>query len=187
MMGISVREKTGEEIEAKLNTMDTGLNKIAYLESALKTDLTYDVKRLIWEKLVELYEARGMFDKAGRAMKGKVGVEVSLKDKIESYLTAGELYAKSGKLEDAEEMFLRAYRGAKGEEKLKIKLAMKNIFLVNARELEKKGKKIGAVKYYEKLIKMSLNELEKAEIKEKLVEGYRALGRFKDATLLEGF
>jgi len=186
MMGISIREKSVEEIEAKLVGMTTDLNQIAYLESALKADLTYDVKRFIWDKLVELYEARGMFDKAGRAMQGKAGVEVSFKDKIESYLSAGELYAKAKKLEDAEEMFLRAYRNAKGDEKLRIKLAMKNIFLVSAHDLEKKGKRLGAVKYYEKLIKMPLDELEKKEIKEKLVGGYRALGRFKDAELVGG-
>ncbi len=183
---VRVLEKSREEIEAKLNTMQTDFNKIVYLESALREDLTYEVKRWIWGVLAELCETQGMFEKAARAMQNKAGIDISFKDKIEAYLSAGELYARAGKVEDAEGMFLKAYRNADNEQKLRIKLAMKNIFLVSAQELEKKGKPFAAVKYYEHLIKMPLDEVEKGEIKDKLLEGYRRLGRFKDAKLLEG-
>ena len=183
-MVIRIKEKTLEEIEAKVNNMFTVLNKIAYLESALKENFSYKIKRFIWEKLVELYEERGMYEKAGKAMSNKAGIDFSFLEKIESYLRAAELYSKAGKIEDAEEMFIRALKDASIEQEQKIRLAMKNIFLINAAELEKKDKRVAASKFYERLIKMHLDELEKSEIKEKLVAIYKSLGKFREMKLL---
>lgn len=185
-MVIQVKEKTIEEIENKLSNIATDLNKIAYLESVLKGNFTFEVKRFIWDKLVEFYEERGMFEKAARAISAKAGIDISFREKIESYLKAGELYAKAGKIKDAEEMFIRASREANIEQKQKIKLARKNIYLVSARELEKKGKRANALKFYEKLIKINLDDLEKKEVKEKLISTYKILGKFREAELVEG-
>ncbi len=185
-MVIHVKEKTVEEIEAKLSQMNTDLNKIAYLESVLKSDFTFEIKRFILEKLAELYEERAMFGKSAKAMSLKAGIEISFREKIESYMKAGELYAKSGKIEDAEKMFISALRDSNIEQKQKIKLARKNIYLVSAHALEKKGKRVNALKFYERLIKMKLDDLEKKEIKEKLISTYKSLGKFRDVRLLEG-
>lgn len=186
-MGIQVRETTIEEIEFKLNEMLTPLNKIAYLESALlESGFSFEIKRFIWNKLAELYEERKMYERAGKAIANKAGVDVARADKIESYLKAGEYFAKAGHVDEADDMFVRASRDGGESDKAKVRLARKNIFLVNAQELEKQGKRVSAVKFYEKLIKMSLPDIEKQEIKNKLIEIYRATGRFKDAELLEG-
>ena len=61
-----------------------------------------------------------------------------------------------------------------------------NVYLISAQELERKGKKASAVKFYEKLIKMNLEDVEKLEIKHKLLDTYNALGKFREARLLEG-
>ncbi len=46
-MVVQVREKTIEEIEEKLTEMSTALNKISYLESALKAvDFSFEIKRI---------------------------------------------------------------------------------------------------------------------------------------------
>lgn len=185
-MVIQVKEKTIREIEEKFNQMNTDLNKISYLESVLKKDFMFEIKRFVLDKLTELYEERRMFEKAAKATAFKAGIDISFREKIESYLKAGELYAKTGKIKDAEEMFIRASREANIGQKQKIRLAMKNIFLVNAQELEKKGKKVGSLKFYERLIKMNLDDLEKKEIKEKLISIYKALGKFREAELVEG-
>jgi len=185
-MGIQIRERTIDEIEAKIGFMTTSLNKIAYLESALKEGFTFDIKQKLWKILAGLYEERRMFDKAGKAMMNKAVIDFTFRDKIESYLAAAELYAKAGRVEDSEDMFTRATRDATEEQKLKIRLARKNIYFVSARDLEKRFKKASALKFYELLIKMPLDEIEKNEVKEKLILTYRALGRFNDARLLEG-
>jgi len=119
-------------------------------------------------------------------MANKAGMEITFRDKIESYLAAAELYAKVGRVDDADEMFIRATRDANIEQKARIKLARKNIYLVSAQRLEKKGKKASAAKFYEKLVKMNLDNEEKNEIKEKLISTYNALGLFREAKLLEG-
>lgn len=186
-MAINVREKTIDEIEARLIGMTTDLNKIAYLESALReSGFTFEIKRFVWGVLSDLYEDRKMFDKAAKVMSNKAGSEISFREKIDSYLRAAELYAKAGKVEDTDDMFVRALRNASDEQKAQIKLARKNILIVNAQVLEKKGKRASAAKFYERLIKMNLDEIEKNQIKNKLIDTYKALGKFREAKLLEG-
>lgn len=187
-MVIQVREETIEEIEKKLEEMSTTLNKINYLESVLKvTSFSFEIKRFLWSKLSGLYEERKMFDRAAKAMANKAGIEVSFRDKIDSYITAAELFSRVGKVDDAEDMFVRAGRDANSEQKMKVKLARKNVYLISAHELERKGKRASAAKFYERLIKMNLEDVEKVEIKEKLLSTYKALGMFREAKLLEGF
>ena len=186
-MVIQVRERTIEEIEDKLSEMNTDLNKIGYLESALKAmSFSFEIKRFLWGELSKLYEGRKMFDRAAKAMANKAGVEVMSKEKVDSFITAAELYARVGKVDEADDMFLRATRDGNDEQKRAIKLARKNVYLVSAQELERKGKKAHAAKFYEKLIKMNLEDVEKLEIKHKLLDTYTALGKFREARLLEG-
>ena len=186
-MAVQVKERTIEEIEDRLNTMSTPLNKIVYLESALKEgNFSFEIKRFLLDTLSKLYEERKMFGKAAEAMANKAGIEISSREKMESYLASAEFFAKVGRIEDAENMFVRALRTAKPEQKARIKLARKNIYLASAKELESKGKKASAVKFYEKLIKMNLEDIEKEEIRETLLKTYRALGLFREAELLEG-
>jgi len=186
-MAIQVRERTIEEIQDKLGEMSTALNKIGYLESALNiSGFNFEVKRFLWAELSRLYEERKMFERSARAMANKAGMEITFRDKIDSYVTAAELFARIGKVDDADDMFVRASRDANTEQKSKVRLARKNIYSVSAKELETKGKKASAVKFYEKLIKMNLDESEKAEIKMKLLTTYKALGMFREAKLLAG-
>ena len=186
-MAVQVRERTIEEFEAKLAEMNTDLNKISYLESALKaTSFSFEIKRFLWGKLAALYSDRKMFERAAKAMSNKAAMEITSRDKVDSYVTAAELYARIGKIDDADEMFTRATRDAGGEQVMKVRLARKNIYSVFAKELEAKGKRASAVKFYEKLIKMKLDDVEKALIKEKLVSSYKALGMFREAKLIEG-
>jgi len=186
-MGIPIREHTIEQMQSRLDSMNTALNKINYLESALgTTGFSFEIKRFIWDKLTELYTERKMFERAARSMANKAGVEVSSKEKIDSYVTAAELYSKAGKVEDADSMFMKAIKDVTPENKAKVVLARKNIYLTLAQELENKGRKASTIKFYEKLIKMNLEEFEKNEIKTKLINIYKALGMFRESKLLEG-
>jgi len=186
-MAIQVRESTIEEIEERLMEMQTDLNKINYLESASKVaGFSFEIKRFFWAELARLYEGRKMYEKAAKAISNKAAAEVTFKDKIDSYVTAAELYSRLGKVDAADDMFVRAMRDANVEQKAKVRLARKNVFSVSASELERAGKKGSAVKFYEKLIKMRIDDSEKVEIKAKLMKTYKALGMFREAKLLEG-
>lgn len=184
-MVIQVRERSIEEMEIKLGSMNTALNRIVYLESALKVvSGDFEVKRFIWGELAKLYEERGMFERAGRALANLAGLEAMFKERMDSYVMAAELFCRVGKIEDADQMFVLAIRDAIGEDRRKVKLARKNVYLNAASGLEKKGKRASAVKFYEKLVKMKLDEVEKNEILEKLRVSYNALGMFREARLL---
>jgi tetratricopeptide (TPR) repeat protein len=186
-MAISVREKNIEEIKERLLGIQTSFNKIIYLESALREKgFTFEIKRFIYNELANLYSEKKMFEKAAKAMSNKAGIEITSKEKINSYINAADFFSKAGNVDDADEMFVWASRSANAEQKSGINLAKKNIYLICAHELEKKGKKATAVKFYEKLIKTDLDEVEKKEIKDKLISTYNALGHFREARLLEG-
>ena len=187
-MDIPIREHTLEAIEDRLNSMNTALNKINYLESALTTPgFSFELKRFLWGRLSELYIERKMFERAAKAMSNKAAVDVEPKERINSYIDAAEYYSKAGKVRDADEMFSRAIRDANPEAKTMIKLARKNIYLTIASELDRRGRKASAVKFYEKLIKMNLEDIEKQDVKAKLIATYNAIGMFREARLLTNF
>lgn len=184
-MAMPVREHTVEQIRDRLRSMNTVLNKISYLESALNVaGFSFELKRFLWGELANLYSERKMFERAARAMANKAGAEVTLRSKTDSYLVAAEFYSKALKVDLADDMFARAVRDADLSNKTRIKLARKNIYLTMARDLESKGRKASAVKFYEKLVKMNLEDFEKREIKEKLLMMYKALGMFREAKIL---
>ena len=186
-MVVNVREKTIEEVEERLSKMLTTLNKLSYLESVLRVSgTTFEVKRFLYKRIANLYEDRKLFEKAARAMGNRAAIEVSPKEKLDSYICAAELFCKSGRVEDADEMFNRAMRDLDDSGKAKVQLARKNIYLLSAQSLEGHGKPVSALKFYERLVKTRLDNLEKQNVKVKLISMYRKLGRFKDAKLVEG-
>jgi tetratricopeptide (TPR) repeat protein len=184
-VAVQVREKSIEEMEVKLASMATAFNKITYLESALKAvGGNFEIKRFLWGELAKLYEERKMFERAARALGNLAGMEPMFRERMDSYVMAAELFCRIGKIEDAEDMFVRASRDVAGNGKEKVMLARKNVYFGFARELEGKGKRASAVKFYEKLNKMKLEDVEKDEVVEKLRVSYKALGMFREARLL---
>jgi len=186
-MAVQVRERTLDEIKKKLVEMNTDLNKITYIESALKeTGFSFEIKRFLWGELAKHYVGRKMFEKAARAQANKASMEITMRDKMESYILSAEYFAKVGKIDICEDMFVRAGRDVTGEQNARVKLARRNIYFACAKELEDTGKRASAVKFYEKLMKMELDGLERAMIKDKLIKTYNALGLFREAKMLDG-
>ncbi len=184
-MTIQVREKTIDGMEVKLSSMATALNKISYLESALNVSGgNFEIKRFVWGELARLYEERKMFERAARALGTLASMEPMFRERMDSYVMAAEMYARVGKVGDSEEMFVRAARDVGSEGKAKVMLARKNVYLNAASELERKGKRASAVRFYEKLIKIKLEAVERDEIVEKLKASYKALGMFREARML---
>ena len=87
-MVVQVREKTIEEIEEKLSEMATSLNKINYLESALKEPgFNFEIKRFLWRRLSEFLEEGKMYGPAAKAMSNKASAEVSFRERIDNYIS----------------------------------------------------------------------------------------------------
>ncbi len=181
---VNVTETNLEQIKDKLSGMRTNLNKADYLESAFKKDFSIEIKRFILETLAIMYEQDRMYAKAAKAMSAKARFEVVFKDKIEAYIKAADLYCKVGSIEDAEEMFNRAAREANEAQRKEIIKRRKEMYFRSAESLERAGKRSHSMKFYEKLIKIKLEDSEKTTVKEKLAKTYKLLGRFKDAEMI---
>lgn len=183
---VNVKERLFQDVKAKVETLSTDLTKMEYLESVLKTsDVNMDVKKFALGILAELYDKKLMFDKAARAMAGKAGYDITFREKVESYIKAGEYHAKAGNILAADDAFARASREGNTEQQSKVALARKNIYFAVANDLEKRMRMANAVKFYEHLLTLKIDDLEKAMVKKKLVEYYKRVGRFQDAKLAE--
>ncbi len=183
---VQVKEHLFQDVKSKYETLNTDLTKMEYLESVLKmSDVNMDVKKFSLGMLAELYGKRMMYDKAAKAMFGKAGYEITFKDKVETYLKAAEYYAKASNVLGAEDMFSRASREANSEQQSKIQLARKNIYLAITNDLEKRGRMSNATKFYEHLLTLKIDDLEKSLIKKKLVDYYKRMGKFNEARVVE--
>jgi len=184
-MDLRIKERTLTEIQSKLDTITNDLSKISYMENALKESLTFDVKRFLYTKLSEIYSSRKMFDKAAAAVANKIAITTTFREKIETYLQAGELFAKASRLLEAEQMFNKALGESNTREKEIVKQKMISTFLQNAEQLEKEGKRANSIKFYERLLSMPIPENKKQEIKQKILPIYKELGKFAEARVIE--
>lgn len=181
---VQVLETTLEQVKEKIAGMRTNFNKADYLESAFKKDLSIDIQRFALETLASIYDQDRMYAKAARAMSNKARFDPTFKERIVSYLRAAEFFCMGGTIDDAEEMFNRAVREANEVEKKNILQKRKEMYFTYAEKLEKQGKRSSTLKFYEKLIKIKLDDTEKEKVKEKLVKSYRLLGLFKEADVV---
>lgn len=180
-----VREKNTAEIKQKLNSIISDFGKVAYLESALTHNFTFDIKRFLYTTLADVCEKKKLYEKAAKAIVNRTTIEVTYRERIASFTKAGELYAKAGKVEESIHTFLKATSEANSIEKQQIKTKVKNILLACAEEAYKSSKRSNAIKYYEKLLEMPMPDAEKQEIKNKLITIYKSLGKFAEVKSLE--
>lgn len=182
----NIKNDVIEDIKEKLPKMNTSLNKVSFLENTLREkSYSFETKRFILTELIELYKSMKMYQKAAKMTSNKATIEITKRNKVNTYLDAAELYSKLGDIENAELMFSNASREATPDLKVGVILAKKNIYTQFADQSEKAGRKASAVKFYEHLIRMDIDEGEKNEMKEKLKKYYNALGMFREAKLLK--
>lgn len=182
---INIKEKSLEEVQKKLSTIKTNLNKAEYLESALKKNISLEANRFILKILCEIYEEEKLYEKAAKIYSQKARMEATFKEKISDFLKAAEFFCKVGKIDEAEQMFLSAYREANELERREILKKRKESYYKYGEIFEKIGKKSLAVKFYEKLFNIKMEDSERIKIKEKLIEIYKKLGRLKEAKEIE--
>lgn len=183
---VQVKERLFQEVKSKYETFNTDLMRMEYLESTIKIpDIGMDVKKFAYTNLADLYNNKMMYEKAAKSMWGKAGYDITYREKIESYVKAAKLYAKAGNFLGAEDMFTRAKGDANSEQKIKIEEARKKIYINIGEELENKNRMSNASKFYEHLLTLKLEEKEKEEIKKKLSNYYKKMGRFHEAKIVE--
>jgi hypothetical protein len=182
----SVKEKNLEEVKKKLAAQTSDFNQISYLEAVIAVQsLTFDIKKWAYTKLSELYEKKKYFDKAARALLNRTTIEVTYRERIATFLKAGELFAKGARMEETIQTFMKAYAEGNSSEKTMIKQKMVEVIRTAASEAERSGKKNSVIPYYQKLLELPIPESERQQIKDKLIALYKSLGKFAEMKSVE--
>lgn len=173
------------EIEGNLKKKGDFM-QIDYLVGFLKEELALDVKKYIHLKLAEIYERRRMFKEEARIFDALALNSIAFSEKVKYYVKETEAFIKAGKFSEADSAMRKTMSEANSIEREEIYYSIKDFYKQVAENYEKQMKRNNATKIYEKLLNMRLNNLEKKEIKEKLIFLYEKLGRFGEAKMLRG-
>lgn len=160
--------------------------QINYLNRFLGKDLSIDMRRFVYLKLGEIYDKLGMQGDRAKMFSHIAELSITFSDKIDNHLKEAEAYIKEGLFDNAERAVKKAMMHANSGQKAEINFLVKDFYKRQAEVYEKEGKRNHAVKIYEKLIPMVYSEVDKEEIKEKLMELYKGLGMMKEYYLLKG-
>lgn len=150
-----------------------------------RQDLSIDMKKFVYLRLAGIYERKGMLSDAARMFNNVALASIAFSEKIKSHVKEAELYIKAGNFEKVDEAMKKAMREANASQKAEIYFAVKDFYKRQAEIYEKEMKRNHASKIYERLLQMNMGDLEKQEIKEKLLDLYDKLGRFKEYNLLK--
>ena len=159
--------------------------QIAYLTEILEGKILIDVRKFICLKLAEIYERKSMLNDAAKMFDNIALVSIAFSEKIKHYIKESELYIKAGIFEKADMAMKKAMNQANAIEKRDIYFIIKDFYKGRAEVYEKEMKRNHAAIIYERLLQMNITDLEKQEIKKKLLELYEKLGRLKEYFILK--
>ena len=172
------------EIEQELEGRGSFI-QIDYLNQFLKEPLTMDMKKFVYLKLAGLYEKINMLVEAARMYDNAGIISIAFTEKVKHYMKETELYIRADSFDRADEAMRKAMNQANTMEKQDIYFAIKDFYRRQAEAYEKEMKRNHALRIYEKLLEMKISDMERKEIKEKLLNLYEKLGKRREYLFLE--
>ncbi|MCK5043977.1 hypothetical protein KAR52_03190 [Candidatus Pacearchaeota archaeon] len=160
--------------------------QIDYLTRFMDENMSFDLKKFVCFKLEEIYERKGMLNDAAKMLGNIALISIAFSEKIKYYVKAVELYIRAGFFDKADSSMRKALNQANEQQKQDIYSIVKNFYKQQAEIYEKEFKRNHAVKIYEKLLEININDFEREEIKKKLLDLYEKLGKFKEYSILQG-
>ena len=173
------KEMNKEEIEREL----AGKGDYVLIDNItrfLKENLSQDIKRLIYTKLLEIYEKRNMFFEAADIYRKLSEIAIKPSDRISYVAKEVECYIKSGVFEKADAAIAKISEDVKQAEKNRIMTSVIGTYKKQAEIYEKERRRNRAAKTYEKILTMKIPEEEKEEIRKKLSILYNELGMVEE-------
>lgn len=175
---------TKSEIEQFLNGKGDYV-QIDHLGRFLKEPIALDTKKFVFLKLAVLYEKARMLNDAAKMYDNAAGISIAFVEKIKHYMKETELYAKLGAFDRVEQAIKKAMAQANFREREEMKVSVKIFYKEQAKICEAEVRRNQATRFYEKILEMRISEQERREIKEKLLELYKKLGKIHEYQVLE--
>lgn len=175
---------TKTEIEQELKGKGDFV-QIDNLGRFLKDPIAMDTKKFVFLKLAALYEKTRMMNDSAKMYDNAAELSIAFTEKIKHYLKEAELYVKTGSFDRVENAMRKALAQSNSKEKEDIYSSVKMLYKEQAKVCEAELRRNQAVKFYEKILEMRISEQEKWEVKEKLLELYRKLGKLREYQALE--
>ena len=147
--------------------------------------LAMDTKKFIYLKLAELYEKAKMFSEAAKMCDHAADLSIPYAEKMGHYKREAELYARAGEFDRSEMAMKKAMSEVNYREKEEIYNSMKDFYKEQGKMYEKMEKRNQAVKFYEKVLEMRISDAERSEIKARLMELYKKLGKIREYSAME--
>jgi tetratricopeptide (TPR) repeat protein len=112
-------------------------------------------------------------------------LSTSSQEKIDYLIKETKAYIQGGRFDEADSVMRRSMEEIPIVKKADIYEDIKNFYKIQAVAFEKEAKRNHAIKVYEKLLSMKINDSERNEAKAKLLSLYEQLGKFRESSALE--
>ncbi|MEK6848038.1 MAG: hypothetical protein AABX65_00205 [Nanoarchaeota archaeon] len=175
---------TKQDIEEKIANAGDYV-KIDHLTRFLQEPLEQDVRRFALLTLAGLYSSKLMFPEAGKLMRLAGDLQVTFKEKIDSYVKSGELFMKANLFSESDNSFVKALECGNNKEKEEIKNIRKTLYFSLAKEYLSRNKRGNASQVYEKILTLDLSPEELIEAKKTLLVLYEQLGKIREFSMLQ--
>ena len=160
--------------------------QLDYLINFLKEDLPTDVRKFVMLKIAEMYETKSMFNEAGKIYNNLAIFSIPFSEKVRYHVKEAESYIKGGSFREADYATSKAMNQANTFEKNDIMSSIKQFYRRQAEMYEKNMRRNNATRLYEKLLELSSTETERKPIREKLMDLYQKLGKFREYNIMKG-
>ncbi len=175
---------TKSEIEQFLKSKGDYV-QIDHLGRFLKEPLHMEIKKFVFLKLAVLYEKAKMFNEAAKMYNNVADLSIPFVEKINYHMKEAELYSRIGAFDRVELAMKKAMSQANSREKEEIYASVKQFYKEQAKANETLLKRNQAIKFYEKILEMRSSEQERAEIKQKLMDLYKKVGKLHEYSAVE--
>lgn len=178
------KELTLEDVKKEIDKKGEYV-QIERLNKILGQKTSQNVKKFAFMRLAEIYEKKIMYSDAAVMCHNLSMYSSDSAERNRYHMKEAELYLKAGKPEMAEETMKKAMCKANPREIASIIDTMKELYKAQAIVCEKNKRKSQALEIYDKILRMDISDMEKRDIKKKMLELYDGLGRVRDYLNLE--
>jgi tetratricopeptide (TPR) repeat protein len=159
--------------------------QIDYLNRFIAQKPSMHEKKFAFMKLIEIYEAKKMFNDVAKMYSNLALIALSQQEKIDLMIKETKAHIQSGRFDASDAVMRRAMDELTIIKKSDIYEDIKKFYKKQAEDYEKESKRNHAVKVYEKMLSMKITDSERNEIKAKLLSLYDQLGKFRESSILD--